>query len=73
MLDVFTKMRVLDTTMKNGQIINNDGTQILKFLNEWRVTISAVLQLLDDIDKKTPDSVLCMHKLNPWGKCNGTA
>lgn len=64
MLDAFKNMRVVDTKIVNGQIIINDVTKKIKFLNGWTVTIiSSLLKLWDDM-AKTPNFVLCTYRLN---------
>jgi len=45
MLDVFKNMRVLDTKKVNKEIVTNDDTKRMNFLNGWTVTISSLLKL----------------------------
>jgi len=40
MLDVFKNMKVLDPKIVNGQIIINDVTKRMHFLDGWTITIS---------------------------------
>lgn len=63
MLDVFKNMKVLDPKIVDGQIIINDVTKRMHFLDGWTITISSLLKLWDDMPK-TPDFVLCTYRFN---------
>jgi len=45
MLEVFKCMRVLETNIVNGELVNNDVTDQIKFLNGWKITINSLLHL----------------------------
>jgi len=64
-LDVFKNMKVLDSKIVDGQILINDVTKRMHFLDGWTITISSLLKLWDDISKTpdlTPDFVLCTYR-----------
>jgi len=63
MLDVFKCMCVLETSIVNVELVNNDVTHRIKFLNGWQITINSLLQLWDDIDK-SPEYSLCTYRVN---------
>jgi len=63
MLDVFKCMCVLETSIVNCELVNNDVTHQIKFLNGWQITINSLLQLWDDIDK-SPEYSLCTNRVN---------
>jgi len=63
MLDVFKNMKVQDAKIVDGEIIINDVTKHMTFLNGWTITISALLKLWDDMTK-TPNFVLCTYRFN---------
>lgn len=63
MLENFKKMKVLETKIINEQLTINDVTKRIKFLNGWKIIISSLLKLWDDINK-TPPYVLCTYRLN---------
>lgn len=58
MRDVFKNMKVLDPKIVDDQIIINDVTKLMHFLDGWTITISSLLKLWDDMSK-TLDFVLC--------------
>lgn len=62
MLDIFNNMRVINTKIVNENITYIDVSQRLKFINGWKITINALLQLWDEI--QTPGYTLCTYRLN---------
>lgn len=63
MLEIFKNMRVLTTEMDNGKIITVDITNQTQFLNCWKITISSLLMLWDDVFTKSY-YVLCTYRFN---------
>ncbi|KAF0695056.1 Transposable element P transposase, partial [Aphis craccivora] len=55
-------MTVFEKKTVDGEVINIDVTNSIKFLNGWQITINALSQLCNDIQK--PQFVLCTYKLN---------
>jgi len=64
MLDVFKRMRVLETKIVNGKLVSNNVTRRIKFLKGWQITINSLLQLWDEIDPKPLQYSQCTYRLN---------
>jgi len=62
MLDSFKSAVIYDTKIVNGKILQIDVTKRMKFLSGWQITINALLQFWNDIEK--PSYVSFTHKLN---------
>lgn len=52
MLEEFTNMKIIQKQIVNGKMVEVDVTSRVKFLNGWKITISSVLQLWDDMTKE---------------------
>jgi len=57
-------MGVLETEIVNGELVSNNVTRRVEFLEGWQITINSLLQLLDEIDSKPLKYSLCTYRLN---------